>query len=38
MRSRVSQKSFDLVNLRSHGKPMRCVIGNWPNEPEDLYP
>ena len=28
MRSRVSQMSFDLGDLRSYRKPMRCVIGN----------
>ena len=22
--------SFDLGDLRTHRKPMRCVIGNWP--------
>ena len=30
MRSRVSQLSFHLGDLRSHRKPMGCVIGNWP--------
>ena len=30
MRSRISQMSFDLGDLRSHRKPMQCVYGNWP--------
>ena len=36
MRSRVSQMSFDLGDLRSHRKPMRCVIGNWPLDFKDV--
>ena len=35
MRSRLSQMSFDLGDLRSHREPMRCDVRNWPLASED---